>query len=167
MQRFMLKIEHQDDVKLDNEQICCYLVDENTVSYVEKTDKLVLSYGENAGALCKKDNLDGVVCELDDSQSLKKQVTDLRTLIGKNKFLGIISPLTRHDAMLVSECEPDFIAFRATNEQKDEAIDLINWYNDFFLIQAAIVVDDKIEDCKVFDTEFVLLNRDFLKEISC
>ena len=60
--------------------------------------------------------------------------------------------------MLASECEPDFVAFRAWHDGKQKIRDLTDWYNEFFLIQSALVPQDDNLDFSGFKTDFVILD---------
>ena len=55
------------------------------------------------------------------------------------KVLGVEIPLLRHAAMVVGETEPDFMSFRIdSNEDIAKAKELLEWYNDLFLIQICL-----------------------------
>ena len=100
-------------------------------------------------------NADGVVIEIVEDIPHKKKISELRSKIGKGRFIGIICPLQRHAAMLVSETEPEFVAFRV--DDRDKAAEIISWYNELFLIQSAVLSGKEKCDLREFDTDFLIL----------
>jgi hypothetical protein len=44
--------------------------------------------------------------------------------------------------MIVSENEPDFVIFKVWHDGQDKTIELAKWYNEFFLLQMAIMPQD-------------------------
>lgn len=161
MPKFILKINSGDKELIDNDDICCYLADENSAPEVVKTaqnsDKLVLSVGENAVAGCLEKQLDGalIVHPVDDKYA--KFIKPLQKQLGK-KFMGLGCEATRHAAMLVSEAEPDFVAFQVTPENQTEAAEVLRWYGELFLLQSALFYQPGLGDEILSLTDFVILN---------
>lgn len=163
MQSFIIKLENQDNELINDENICCYLIDSSykkeaispLADKVHKQDKLILVEGKDADEICQDDNLDGVVIEIVEDIPHKKKISELRSKIGKDRFIGIICPLQRHAAMLVSETEPEFVAFRV--DDRDKAAEIISWYNELFLIQSAVLSGKEECDLREFDTDFLIL----------
>ena len=61
----------------------------------------------------------------------------LRRQLGR-RFLGVICRSRRHEAMIVSENEPDFVVFRIWSEGAEKTKALADWYAEFFLLQTTV-----------------------------
>ena len=109
----------------------------------------------------------GAVVSLDSSQPIKKQLRPLRESLGAKKVLGAIIDPSRHEAMLASEVEPEFIAFRITTQNQDKARDIIAWYNELFLIQSAADLSRGVLDVSDLDVDFVIINSHDYNDFSC
>ena len=164
MQSFIIKLENQDNELINDENICCYLIDSSykkeaispLADKVHKQDKLILVGGKDADKICRDDNLDGVVIEIVEDIPHKKKISELRSKIGKDRFIGIICPLQRHAAMLVSETEPEFVAFRV--DDRDKAAEIISWYNELFLIQSAVLLREENIPFSDFKCDIVIIS---------
>lgn len=171
MQSFIIKIENNDDSLIREDNICCYLLDSSfkkdfilkQAEQIRTQDKMVLLTGAEAPRLCKELNLDGVLIEVSSDEAYKKQILPAREIIGRKKVLGVVCPVERHAAMIVSECEPEFVAFRVKEE--DRARELISWYNELFLIQSAVINENCGCDLLQFDTDFVVLTAKEYKNL--
>lgn len=75
----------------------------------------------------------------------------------KGKIVGVVTRNRRHEAMLVSECEPGFVIFRAWQDGIEKIKELTSWYNEMFLIQSALLPMEDI-DYASFETDFVILD---------
>lgn len=161
MPKFIIQIGHQDQDLIDNDDICCYLADENSDSKIlelaKASDKLVLAVGENCGAFCLALNLDGVMTTQTPDENYPKYIKALQKQIGKKFFGARVAP-TRHEAMIAGEAEPDFIAFALEGADLAEAQATISWYSELFLIQSAVIWRDDIDDFSQFNTDFLILN---------
>jgi hypothetical protein len=73
----------------------------------------------------------------------------------------VIIPARRHEAMLAGEVEPEFIAFRSNNTDKDA--DVIAWYNEFFLIPLAWVYETEGDVNKINGVDFAIVDSKKLK----
>lgn len=161
MPKFILKINAADEALINNDDICCYLVDENSdpkiVKLAEASDKLVLSVGENAAAVCLEQNLDGalIVREVDDKYA--KFIKPIQKQLAK-KFLGLSCEATRHAAMIASEAEPDFVAFQIPSQNQKEAAEVLRWYGELFLVQSALFYSPQLNDELLKLTDFFILN---------
>ena len=72
--------------------------------------------------------------------------------------MGIYCNPSRHEAMIASEAEPDFVAFDVNEKNAAEALEVMSWYAELFLIQSAVTYFEKI-DKKLLDfADFVILN---------
>lgn len=161
MPKFILKINAADEALINNDDICCYLIDENSdpkiVKLAEASDKLVLSVGENAAAVCLEQNLDGalIVREVDDKYA--KFIKPIQKQLAK-KFLGLSCEATRHAAMIASEAEPDFVAFQIPSQNQKEAAEVLRWYGELFLVQSALFYSPQLDDELLKLTDFIILN---------
>lgn len=165
MQKIIYRIDEENEIFLKNLTADCYVLstmftDEFCKKFTEialKSEKVVLFYGENAVSYCKKYEADGVVCDFG-TDNLKEKMAETRKEIGKNKFIGLFTRNRRHESMLVSEAEPDFVIFRVWNDGFAQLKELTDWYADFFLIQsAAWLMDDNVPESKNLRTDFLMI----------
>jgi hypothetical protein len=158
MPQIILSITADNDKIACSDDIACYIVADNlaatTINQVVATGKMVLAQGAQALEICNKYNLDGVVKEIDATKPLKPQAKPLREKL-KKKTLGIIVPARRHEAMLAGEVEPEFIAFKPENLAVSKEI--IDWYNEFFLIPLAVVMPDEVSSAAEVNADFVII----------
>jgi len=171
MHKFIVNLTSEDTALIENAKLECFVVDtaqskvKELIEAVRKQDKLVLVSGDNACEVCNKYNADGVLIDLSKSEHCAKDVNFARKQIG-DKVLGIISRNRRHEAMLISECEPDFVAFKAWNQGIEQVKELVSWYNEMFLIQSAVVLQEKIENTEDFDCDIIILSAEEYKKVS-
>lgn len=162
MQNFIIKITKTDDSLLDDNDIQCFILSskldsEFIGSFAQKAknlDKLVLT--DNVDT-CLKHNLDGIILDLSKSENI---AVDYKQQTGrlKKKFIGVICRNRRHEAMIASECEPDFIIFKAWRDGIEKVKELTDWYVEFFLIQSAIMAAEDGVDTSLFKTDFVIVS---------
>jgi hypothetical protein len=171
MHKFIVNLTSEDTALIENAKLECFVVDtaqnkvKELIEAVRKQDKLVLVVGENACEVCNKYNADGVLIDLSKSEHCAKDVNFARKQIG-DKVLGVISRNRRHEAMLISECEPDFVAFKVWNQGIEQVKELVSWYNEMFLIQSAVVLQEKIENTEDFDCDIIILSAEEYKKVS-
>ena len=148
----IIRVDEEKKELLSEMRADCYVLSDTLsdgfnasfVNITQKQDKIVLFYGEKAVDLCKKYGADGVIVDLE-AESIKNKMPELRKDLGKGKFVGAFTRNRRHESMLVSEAEPDFIVFKVWKEGFEQVKELVNWYNDFFLIQSGVwVMDDDV-----------------------
>ena len=60
--------------------------------------------------------------------------------------------------MIVSEAEPDFVAFQINPEMQTEAADILRWYGELFLLQSALFYKPELNDELIDLVDFVILN---------
>ena len=161
MQKFIIIITQADFDLLTHAELECFILSANLpADFINKftarartENKIILT---QTAEDCLKFGLDGVLLDLSKSENLaadfKKETSGL-----KNKFTGIICRNRRHEAMLASECEPDFVAFKVWTDGQEKIRDLTDWYNEFFLIQSALIPQDEV-DFLSFKTDFVILD---------
>lgn len=164
----IIRIDEKKDVDLSNGQAECYvLLSEldkdfclHFIQEAAKFDKIVLFYGEKAVRCCIDYAADGVVVDLGEDD-INEKMAELRQKLGKGKFIGLFTRNRKHESMLVSELEPDFIVFRVWKDGFDKVKELTDWYNEFFLIQSAAWIMDKDVDITVLQTDFVVTENLF------
>lgn len=120
--------------------------------------KLILSDGEKAPELCKELSLDGVVVDMSKNEKPKSEFQFLRNFLGKNAVIGAITRNRRHEAMVISELEPDFLVFQAWNDGIENVRELVAWYNELFLIQSAVLCRDENIDFETLQSDMVILS---------
>lgn len=161
MQKFIIKVTQNDLSVLEKPQWECFILSDQTdqkfiedfAAKAKTLDKIVLS---QSAQICTKYNLDGVVVDLSKSENIAKDYHMLTEGL-KNKFVGAICRSRRHEAMLVSECEPDFVIFNAWKDGLEKTLELTEWYAEMFLIRCAVLPQDDL-DYTLFKTDFVILN---------
>lgn len=174
MQKFILNITNEDVALIDDANLECFCVDSSINDEVitrlrdkiHSLNKIILAIGDNACDACQKFNLDGVIVDLSASTHCAKDINYTRKLIG-DKFLGVISRNRRHEAMLFSECEPDFLIFKAWTQGIEKIQELVSWYNEMFLIQSAVILEEPKIDGKSFDCDIIIGNLDDYKNFCC
>lgn len=151
-----------DFTLLSDSQIGCFIVSPDLpadfiAEFARKArekDKLVLCTDKT---LCLQHKLDGVIFDFSKSENPAADYHEAAQDL-KGRVIGVISRGRRHEAMLVSECEPDFIIFRAWRDGAEKIRELTDWYNEYFLIQSALLPADENLDFTDFKTDFVIIN---------
>lgn len=164
MQNFIIRITQENINLVNNTEIGCFILPDTATpdfaarfaAEAKKQNKLVLAEGEDALDFYKQFNLDGLILNTVRQEKPRKFIENIKAQAPK-AVIGAIARNRRHEAMLVSEAEPDFIAFQIWKDGLDKNIELIDWYNEFFLIQnAAYIVEDvPLETLK---SDFVILD---------
>ena len=163
MHKFIVSLTSEDIALTANPELECFIVNARTaqiaeiISAAKKQNKIILIGGDNAYEVCKKYDADGVLVDLSKSEHCAKDANYARRQIGE-KVLGVISRNRRHEAMLISECEPDFVAFKAWQQGIEQTQELVAWYNEMFLIQSAVVLEETIADSQSFECDIIILS---------
>ena len=163
MQKFIVNLTSEDIALIRNSDLECFITDSELpeeditriIAEIKAQHKLLLLSGKDACATCQKYGADGALIDLSKSEHCAKEVNFARKQIG-DKALGVISRNRRHEAMLISECEPDFVAFKAWNQGIEQVREIVSWYNEMFLIQSATVLQEPITDKKRFDCDIII-----------
>jgi len=163
MQKIIYRIDTVIPDLLEKNDAECYVLNAGLAeSYCRQIitkamamDKLILFYGENAVDACLRYGADGVIADLG-AENLKEQMENLRHKLGKGKYIGLFTRNRKHESMLVSEVEPDFVIFKVWKDGFENVKNLTDWYQEFFLIQsAAWLMDDDIEQ-ELLKTDFII-----------
>ncbi len=171
MPNFILNINSQDDdLMLSNPDIQCYLLNSDIenellhrlVHQISSVGKISLLYGGKSLNLFSSTTADGILVDLSKSNNIKKDILRIREQL-KDGILGAICRNRRHEAMLVSENEPDFIVFKIWSDGADKTLELAKWYNEFFLLQMAIAPQDKEVNFEQYPADIVILTPDQYK----
>ena len=163
MQKNIILIDDCNEKIFDNLSEECYILSTSLpekfcvkfINIATETQKIVLFYGENAVDFVKKYGADGIVADIG-CEKIKEKMLDLRKKLGKGKFVGLFTRNRRHESMIVSEVEPDFIIFKIWNDGFEKVQELTDWYNDFFVIQSAVWPMEKGVDVSNIKTDFVV-----------
>lgn len=170
MPKFIVKISTEtDNIFINDKDIECYILSskinkvalQKLMNELQALKKIVLFEGEGAADIYMDYGADGIVADLSASTSIKKDIINLRKKLGEN-ILGIISRNRRHEAMLVSENEPDFIIFKVWEDGKEKTIELSKWYSELFLIQQAVELSE-LTDYKEYYADLVILSPELYK----
>lgn len=163
MQKFIVYITTEDMSYLENKNFECFILSSKLSSDFKKSFKLKarekIVLGENIND-CLDFNLDGVILDFSSSKNISSDWKAIKSSL-QNKITGIITRNRRHEAMLVSECEPDFIIFKAWKDGSENTKILTSWYQEMFLIQSALFVQESL-DYQDFETDFVIISDTML-----
>ncbi len=166
MPKFILKIPSVDEKNdINTENVECFIYNAGLsedcllrqIDRAREKGKIVLLEGDDAAVLAVRLDADGIVADLSQSQNIKKEMSALRAKIG-SRFLGVICRNRRHEAMIVSENEPDFVIFRIWSEGAKKTKELVTWYEEFFLLQMAVEPMDDEMDFSSFPADIVILS---------
>ena len=164
MQKLIIRIT-QENTKLiaDSNLQCFILPDSLPQSFIadfcakaKTAEKLVLLSGEKAADLYLQKLGDGLIVDTSKDENPAKHIKEIKEKC-KKSLLGVICRNRRHEAMLVSECEPDFIIFRFWKDGFAANSELLKWYSEFFLIQSAVQPEDEV-DTSNLSADFVILS---------
>ena len=164
MQNFIIRITQENTNLLNDDKIGCFILPdsvepqfaEHFIKEAGQKGKLVLIDGDNALQFYQKFNPDGLILNTVKENNPRKFIEDIRAQ-AKRAIIGVISRNRRHEAMLVSEAEPDFIIFQIWKDGMENNIELIDWYNEFFLIQNAVWPKEEV-NVKEIKSDFVILD---------
>lgn len=166
MQKLIIRIT-QENTKLiaDSNLQCFILPDSLPQSFIadfcakaKTAEKLVLLSGEKAADLYLQKLGDGLIIDTSKDENPAKHIKEIKAKC-KKSLLGVICRNRRHEAMLVSECEPDFIIFRFWKDGFAANSELLKWYSEFFLIQSAVQPEDEV-DTSNLSADFLILSDD-------
>ena len=161
MQNFIIRITQENTQMLQKSAIGCYILSTSCspqfaaefIQQAHQANKLVLCAGDNLVEFYKTYNTDGLILNTvkeDKPQKLLKQIQAQ----APKAIIGVISRNRRHEAMLVSECEPDFVIFKFWKDGLEANKELLDWYAELFLIQNAAQIEEELD--------FSRLNADFI-----
>lgn len=165
MPNFILNIRSADDeLFLSDSSVQCFLlnseIEQDNLRKICKclleAGKIVLLAGKRALDLYGTLKADGVVLDLSASSDIKADITAARNVM-KGGILGVVSRNRRHEAMLVSENEPDFIVFKIWHDGAEQTRGLSEWYNEFFLLQQAVMPQDNGADFEQYPADMAIL----------
>lgn len=171
MPKIILKINKTSDEIYRDENICCYVLDsalpEDYIKSFPADGRILLLSGEKAAELCGQVGVAGIVAEISSDYPIKAQVAKIRQTLGNSKVLGTVINTRRHEAMLVSETEPDFVTFKFSADEFEAAAGIIKWYNELFLIQSAVDLTAGIQNIASLEPDFVIINSRDYKDFGC
>lgn len=164
MQNFIIKITQENDKMLQHKEIGCFILGTDLsgefikqfISIARQNGQLCLILGENSADVYKEYGADGVVLDLSKNANPKKEIKEFKKS-NKNALLGVVSRNRRHESMLISEEEPDFIIFKFWKDGFEENLSLLEWYNEFFLIQNAVLPVEDV-DLQKIKSDFLILD---------
>ena len=164
MQNFIIRITQENTNLLNSEKIGCFILPdtvsaefaEQFINEARQKGRLVLAYGNNALQFYQKFNPDGLIWNTIKEENPRKYIEDIRSQ-AKKAVIGVVSRNRRHEAMLVSEAEPDFIIFQIWKDGLQKNLELLDWYNEFFLIQNAAWPQDEVNINEI-KSDFVILD---------
>lgn len=163
MQKFIVRVESEEKRFSDKMEGECYalnaaLDEEYCREFVEKAaaeSRIVLFFGESAVKTAVHLGADGVILDLG-VEGLKEKMAAVRKELGKSGVVGLFTRNRRHESMIVSEAEPDFVVFKVWKDGFESVRELTDWYNDFFLIQSAAWIMEDSVPTEELRTDFVI-----------
>lgn len=163
MQKNIIRVEETNDKILENMSEECYVLNavleadfcRRFIKKAAEGERIVLFYGENAVNAAKIYGADGVVLDLG-AEDVKDKLVAVRKELGKGSIVGLFTRNRRHESMLVSEAEPDFVIFKVWKDGFENVKELTDWYADFFLIQSAAWVMEEGAPMAELRTDFVI-----------
>ena len=166
MQKFIVRLTEENQNLIENSAVECFLLDSSLPAELnaklalrlKSKNKIVLSQGTQALDLCQNLALDGVVMDLASDPHPKATIENTRKQLGKDAIIGAITRNRRHEAMIISEAEPDFLIFQAWNDGKDQVCELVQWYNELFLIQSAVLLREENIPFSDFKCDIVIIS---------
>ncbi len=161
MQNFIVRITQENFKLLDNAEIGCFILPDTTsaeftaafITKAHAADKLVLCDGDKALDFYLQYNPDGLILNTVKEANPAKMIKEVQKK-AKRAVLGVVTRNRRHEAMIVSECEPDFVIFKFWKDGLAANKELLDWYAELFLIQNAAQIEE--------DFDFSSLNADFI-----
>ena len=166
MQKIIIKITQENTNLIFDNRIECFILESSLpLSFIErfiieahKVNKLVLiSIDETNITMYKALNPDGFIIDTTKDSNPKKKIKNIQT-VAPHSIIGVISRNRRHEAMLISECEPDFIIFKFWQDGFEENNKLLEWYNDLFLIQNAAQIEEDLKQ-QTINSDFLILDE--------
>ena len=166
MQKFIVRLTEENQNLIESSQIECFVLDSELPAALNKKlakqlqtkNKIVLSMGANAVELCQDLSLDGVVIDMSQTPHPKALMDELHQKLGKDAVIGAITRNRRHEAMIISEAEPDFLIFQAWKDGQSQVAELVKWYNELFLIQSAVLLRDEGVSFTDFECDIVIIS---------
>lgn len=166
MQKFIVRLTEENQNLVDSSEIeCCALdselpaaLNKKLAKQLQTKNKIVLSMGSKALELCQRLSLDGVIVDMSQVQHPKAFIDDLRKQLGKDAVIGTITRNRRHEAMIISETEPDFLIFQAWKDGQSQVAELVKWYNELFLIQSAVLLREEDVAFSDFECDIVIIS---------
>lgn len=171
MQKFIVEITEENAALIQDSALQCYILTSSLsqkfiASFARQAaslGKLVLAGGADSPSLCRDFDLDGFVLDVSGSEKIKSDYERAAKIAGKDKISGLVVRNRRHEAMLASECEPDFIVFQIWQEGLEKNRELVKWYSELFLIQSAVYCREDEVDFRSLAADIVILNDRFYK----
>lgn len=166
MQKFIVRLTEENQNLIDSSEIECFVLDSETpatlneklAKQLQAKSKIVLSMGRSAVELCQSLSLDGVIVDMSQVQHPKAFIDDLHKQLGKDAIIGAITRNRRHEAMIISEAEPDFLIFQAWKDGQPQVAELVKWYNELFLIQSAVLLREDDVSFSDFECDIVIIS---------
>ena len=102
MQKFIVTITDPGEPIVNDENAVCHVLNselpaarlKELIAELRRIESLILVSGPGAVSLCREQNLDGVVAEINVDAPYKKQILPLREALGHKKALGVAIPLS-------------------------------------------------------------------------
>ena len=164
MQNFIIRITQENTNLINHHELGCFILPDTTesdfaaefIAKAQKADKLVLAEGTNAVEFYQNFGTDGLILDTSKEEKPAKIIKFVQKQAPK-AVLGVISRNRRHEAMIVSECEPDFVIFKFWKDGLEANKELLEWYGELFLLQNAAQIEEDF-DFSALPADFVILD---------
>ena len=162
MQNLIVRITQENLNLIKEDKIGCFILAESLsedfargfTAKARQQGKLVLTFGEQALEKYMDYKADGLVVDTIKESMPQKIIRQIKEKAPK-AILGVVTRNRRHEAMLVSECEPDFIIFKFWRDGFEANAELLKWYGELFLIQNAVWPQEGV-DCTALPADFLI-----------
>ena len=165
MQKLIINITQENFKPLEDNDLGCFILTrelsesfkQRFITQAHKIGKLCLFSGQEPIEEYLKFGADGVILDLSKEEKPQRIIKEFKQKNPK-AVLGVISRNRRHEAMLISECEPEFVIFKIWADGIDKTKELLDWFNEFFLIQSAILPVDASLEIEKLAVDFIIKN---------
>ena len=119
MQNFIVRITQENANLLNRAELGCFILPDTAapdfaadfVAQAHAANKLVLTEGTDALGFYRRFATDGLIVDSSKETNPAKFLKSVQKQ-APHAIIGVITRNRRHEAMIVSECEPDFVIFK-------------------------------------------------------
>lgn len=130
---------------------------ETVVSFIKRQNIVVLF--EDKAGLAAKLKADGVHVTGGEAE-----VREMREFLGEDAYIGVSSPLLRHEAMVFAEAGANYVAFGRDGgsgpEDFEQLVEMTRWWGEIIELPCAIWLDADTVDAQI--RELIEAGADYL-----
>ncbi len=164
MQNFIIRITQKNFLLTERAEIGCFILPDTLedafagefVHKARQNGKLALVAGQAALNKYAAWQADGLIIDTS-KEAAPQKVLKVAKEKAPQALIGAVVRNRRHEAMLASEAEPDFVIFRVWADGFAATQELLTWYSELFLIQCAAQIE---EPCAyaALSADFIILD---------